>query len=287
MTNDLIFKPDIYAKTFDCEPDVAGGFIADGTDKVTLTFDKADVLPVPFRTGYIFKGWKSDNLGGIFTDENGNMLAPLTKELKNEKFTAEWEAKTITLTFDSNGGSTINPVTAKFGTDVPAIAEPVKEGYTFTGWTPAVPKTMPAEDTSFIAGWKINRHTISFDTDGGNTINPITQDYGTAIVAPANPVKKGYTFKEWTPAVPETMPDRDVTVTAKWTINKYVVSFDLAGGKIDGKETYEIEQNYNAKVAAPQNPVKTGYTFLGWHLTQRRGTDFPVHARRRKRYSHR
>ena len=264
VTNDLIFKPDIYAKTFDCELDVAGGFIADGTDKVTLTFDKADVLPVPFRTGYIFKGWKSDNLGGIFTDENGNMLAPLTKELKNEKFTAEWEAKTITLTFDSNGGSTINPVTAKFGTDVPAIAEPVKEGYTFTGWTPAVPKTMPAEDMSFVAGWKINRHTISFDTDGGNTISPITQDYETAIVAPANPVKKGYTFKEWTPAVPETMPDRDVTVTAKWTINKYVVSFDLAGGKIDGKETYEIEQNYNAKVAAPQNPVKTGYTFLGW-----------------------
>ena len=264
VTNDLTFIPDIHAKTFDCELDVAGGFIADGTDKVTLTFDKADVLPVPSRTGYIFKGWKSDNLGGIFTDENGNMLAPLTKELKNEKFTAEWEAKTITLTFDSNGGSAVNPVTAKFGTDVPAIAEPVKEGYTFTGWTPAVPKTMPAEDTSFVAGWKINRHTISFDTDGGNTINPITQDYGTAIVAPANPVKKGYTFKEWSPAVPETMPDRDVTVTAKWTINKYVVSFDLAGGKIDGKETYEIEQNYNTKVAAPQNPVKTGYTFLGW-----------------------
>ncbi len=264
VTNDLTFIPDIHAKTFDCELDVAGGFIADGTNKVTLTFDKADVLPVPSRTGYVFKGWKSDNLGGIFTDENGNMLAPLTKELKNEKFTAEWEAKTITLTFDSNGGSAVNPVTAKFGTDVPAIAEPVKEGYTFTGWTPAVPKTMPAEDMSFVAGWKINRHTISFDTDGGNTISPITQDYGTAIAAPANPVKKGYTFKEWSPAVPETMPDRDVTVTAKWTINKYVVSFDLAGGKIDGKETYEIEQNYNTKVAAPQNPVKTGYTFLGW-----------------------
>lgn len=68
------------------------------------------------------------------------MLAPLTKELKNEKFTAEWEAKTITLTFDSNGGSTINPVTAKFGTDVPAIAEPVKEGYTFTAGRLPYPK---------------------------------------------------------------------------------------------------------------------------------------------------
>ena len=51
----------------------------------------------------------------------------------------EWEAKTITLTFDSNGGSTVNPVTAKFGTEVPAIDVPQKEGYTFTGWTPAVP----------------------------------------------------------------------------------------------------------------------------------------------------
>lgn len=52
VTNDLIFKPDIYAKTFDCELDVAGGFIADGTDKVTLTFDKADVLP--FRPHRIY-----------------------------------------------------------------------------------------------------------------------------------------------------------------------------------------------------------------------------------------
>lgn len=275
VTENLVFTPDIHAKKFECALDAAGGFIADGTDKVTLTFDKADVLPVPARTGYIFKGWKSDNLGGIFTDENGNMLAPLTKELKNEKFTAEWEAKTIMLTFDSNGGSTVNPVTAKFGTDVPAIAEPEKEGYTFTGWTPAVPKTMPAEDMSFVAGWKINRHTIRFDTDGGNTINSITQDYGTAIVAPANPVKRGYTFNEWSPAVPETMPDRDMTITAKWTINKYIVYFNLAGGKIDGNETYEIEQNYNTKVAAPQNPVKTGYTFLGWLNAKGEEQTFP------------
>ena len=275
VTNDLTFVPDIHAKTFDCELDAAGGFIADGANKATLTFDQAGVLPVPSRTGYIFKGWKSDNLGGIFTDENGNMLAPLTKELKNEKFTAEWEAKTITLTFDSNGGSTVNPVTAKFGTEVPAIDVPQKEGYTFTGWTPAVPKTMPAEDAAFVAGWKINRHAIYFDTDGGNTINPITQDYGTTIAPPSDPVRRGYTFNGWSPAVPETMPDRDVTVTAKWTINKYVVSFDLAGGKIDGKETYETEQDYNTKVAAPQNPVKTGYTFLGWLNAKGEEQTFP------------
>lgn len=275
VTNNLTFVPDIHAKTFDCELDAAGGFIADGANKATLTFDQAGVLPVPSRTGYIFKGWKSDNLGGIFTDENGNMLAPLTKELKNEKFTAEWEAKTITLTFDSNGGSTVNPVTAKFGTEVPAIDVPQKEGYTFTGWTPAVPKTMPAEDAAFVAGWKINRHAIYFDTDGGNTINPITQDYGTTIAPPSDPVRRGYTFNGWLPAVPETMPDRDVTVTAKWTINKYVVSFDLAGGKIDGKETYETEQDYNTKVAAPQNPAKTGYTFLGWLNAKGEEQTFP------------
>ena len=62
-------------------------------------------------------------------------------------------------------------------------------------------------------------YTLTFDTNGGSTIAPITQDYGTAITAPADPTKTGYTFAGWTPAIPATMPAENLTVTAQWRYN--------------------------------------------------------------------
>ena len=75
---------------------------------------------------------------------------------------------------------------------------------------------MPAEDLTIKAKWKINRYTITFDTDGGNKINPITLDYGTTITKPANPTKSGYTFMGWSPEIPDKMPARNLTVKAQW-----------------------------------------------------------------------
>ena len=69
-----------------------------------------------------------------------------------------------------------------------------------------VPATMPAENMTIKAKWTVNQYTLTFDTNGGSTIAPITQDYGTAITAPADPTKTGYTFAGWTPAIPATMP---------------------------------------------------------------------------------
>lgn len=65
---------------------------------------------------------------------------------------------------------------------------------------------MPAENITVKAQWKINQYTITFDTNGGSDIAPITQDYGTEITAPDNPTRKGYTFKGWDKEIPETMP---------------------------------------------------------------------------------
>lgn len=66
------------------------------------------------------------------------------------------------------------------------------------------------------AQWRINQYTITFDTDGGSAIAPITQDYGTAITAPAAPTKTGYTFAGWDRTIPNTMPAEDLTLTAHW-----------------------------------------------------------------------
>ena len=76
--------------------------------------------------------------------------------------------------------------------------------------------TVPAENITITAQWKINQYTITFDTAGGSEIAPITQDYGTAITAPANPTREGYTFVGWDKEIPQTMPAENITITAQW-----------------------------------------------------------------------
>ena len=64
--------------------------------------------------------------------------------------------------------------------------------------------------------WNTNQYTITFDTAGGSEIAPITQDYGTAITAPAAPTREGYTFIGWDREIPTTMPAENITLKAKW-----------------------------------------------------------------------
>lgn len=64
--------------------------------------------------------------------------------------------------------------------------------------------------------WNTNKYTITFDTNGGSEIAPITQDYGTAITSPADPTREGYTFIGWDMEIPTTMPAENITLKAKW-----------------------------------------------------------------------
>jgi uncharacterized repeat protein (TIGR02543 family) len=64
--------------------------------------------------------------------------------------------------------------------------------------------------------WNTNKYTITFDTAGGSEIAPITQDYGTAITAPADPTREGYTFTGWDTEIPTTMPAENITLKARW-----------------------------------------------------------------------
>ena len=96
---------------------------------------------------------------------------------------------------------------------------------------------MPAENMTIKAKWTVNQYTLTFDTNGGSTIAPITQDYGTAITAPADPTKTDYTFAGWTPAIPTTMPAENLTVTAQWRYN---------GGGSSGYSYYTIKATAGA-----------------------------------------
>ena len=168
--------------------------------------EKAIEPDVPSRQGYQFTDWYLDNTKYDFN----------TAVTKDMTLTAKWTVNSYTITFDTDGGSAIDPITQDYGTAIIAPADPTREGYTFIGWDKAIPATMPAEDLTVTAQWRINQYTIAFDTDGGSAIAPITQDYGTQITAPADPTREGYTFIGWDKAIPATMPAESITITAQW-----------------------------------------------------------------------
>ena len=231
-------------------------------NQYTITFDTnggSEIAPItqdygteitapdtPTRKGYTFKGWDKE--------------IPETMPAENITVKAQWEINQYTITFDTNGGSEIAPITQDYGTEITAPDTPTRKGYTFKGWDKEIPETMPAENITVKAQWEINQYTITFDTNGGSEIAPITQDYGTEITAPDTPTRKGYTFKGWDKEIPETMPAENITVKAQWEINQYTITFDTNGGS----EIAPITQDYGTEITAPDNPTRKGYTFKGW-----------------------
>ena len=204
--------------------------------------------------GCTFGGWnKVDGTAWNYASD---------KVTDNITLYAKWTANTYTITFDTAGGSEIAPITQDYGTSIAAPADPTREGYTFIGWDREIPTTMPAENMTVTAQWEINRYTTTFDAAGGSEIAPITQDYGTAIVSPADPTREGYTFIGWDREIPETMPAGNMTVTAQWEINRYTITFDAAGGS----EIAPITQDYGTAIVSPADPTREGYTFIGWDM---------------------
>ncbi|NLB51296.1 MAG: hypothetical protein GX809_06940, partial [Clostridiaceae bacterium] len=102
------------------------------------------------------------------------------------------------------------------------------EGHTFLGWEGNYSNVL--KDETVKALWKTNRYTISFDSAGGSDLPSISQDYGTEIKRPADPVREGYTFLGWDQEVPESMPAGDLKLTAQWKINKHRLTFYTACG---------------------------------------------------------
>ena len=207
----------------------------------------------PTKPGHTFNGWYTDSA----LTQAWNFDDWVTGELK---LYAGWTVNQYTITFDTAGGSEIAPITQDYGTAITAPADPTREGYTFIGWDTEIPTTMPAEDMTVTAQWEINRYTITFDTAGGSEIAPITQDYGTAITAPADPTREGYSFIGWDMEIPETVPAENMTVTAQWEINRYTITFDTAGGS----EIAPITQDYGTNITSPADPTREGYSFIGW-----------------------
>jgi len=237
-------------------------------ESITAGFETVITAPtIPQKEGYTFNGWYQ-------VESFTNLFVFATMPLTDFTLYAKWTINQYTITFDSKGGSAVDPITQEYATSVASPADPTKYGHDFSGWyvdneftQPFVFETMPAQNITLFAKWSLNRVGVIFDSNGGSDVETIVNDFGTAISKPADPEKSGYTFVNWFSdealSVPYeflTMPGETITLYAKWQINQYTISFNSNGGSA----VTAINQDYASVVTAPENPVKDGYTFLGW-----------------------
>lgn len=248
--------------------------------------------------------------------------------------TVNVNARTFCITWDVDG-TLYTQLVPEFSPIVPNV-EPEKTGYTFTGWSPALPEYMPSENVVFTATWSINSYNLTFDATGGtfndgNSTKVIRAEYNSRISEPETPTRAGYDFAGWDSYIPSRMPAQNLTIRATWTprndtrytVKTYIMKADgqyavtsetfygtteetvttsyngnigtgmflntsrsVLSGQIAGdgslvlsiyidRYKYSLitiadddetttEYYYGQTVTQPQDPVKPGFSFMGW-----------------------
>ena len=117
-----------------------------------------------------------------------------------------------------------------------------------------------------ITGEVIGAYTVTFQSEGGSEVASQIRANAPAD-RPADPTKEGHTFIGWYNGEDkwnfETLVTTDLTLTAKWQVNQYTITFKPENGGQD----IVIKQDYGTAITTPANPTKTGYTFAGWDKT--------------------
>lgn len=248
----------------------------------TLRYGYITSLPTPTRNGYSFTGWYSDA-------KNGTMVDDYTTVLQNANHTlyAHWSANEYTIIFEENGGSTVENITQAFETPVLKPSDPTKTGYTFTGWYSDEDctqeytfTTMPLNGITLYAGWEANTYTVTLNTQGGTSKDPLIVTYDSTYVGLTNASgKTGYEFVGWfTEAEGGIQITKNSTVNitenqilyAHWRSKEYTLTLNHNYGETP--TTQEITVTYDQLIPTVIPPTRDGYTFLGYYTNAGGGT---------------
>ena len=251
----------------------------DGDDWLCEISYDPDLYVAKFNTAF-------PNLKHVRNDEK---IVPVTLIWAD----GSWQLKTqgsvhvteeYTVTFNAYGGfPTPDEQHVKSGEKAVLPAEPTLKGHTFAFWylgddeenaTAYDFDTPVTGDITLTAKWNINKYTVTFNSYGGTPVPPAQEvEYGLTATKPDAPTLKGYTFAFWYLGDDEqnataydfnTPVTENITLTAKWNINKYTVTFNSYGGT-PVPPAQEVEYGLTATEPATA-PTKTGYTFDGWYL---------------------
>ena len=215
----------------------------DGEVYETITLDygtSIELLPEPTKEGYTFSGWSE---------------SPATMPASDVEVTGSFIINSYNLIYKVDG-EVYETVSVEYGSAITLLEEPVKDGYTFSGWSKA-PATMPARDVEVTGSFSVNSYNLIYKVDG-EVYETITLNYGTSIELLPEPTKTGYTFSGWGEA-PATMPAREVEVTGSFNVNSYNLVY-----KVDGEVYETVSVEYGSAITLLDEPIKEGYTFSGW-----------------------
>lgn len=240
--------------------------------ELTISGNKMSMPTEPKMDYYTFDGW--------YTDEALTKKFDFSIPTKTFTLYAKFEPTVYKITYVLNGGTNPQNQVLEYTVEntLVTLLNPTKTGYTFVGWftddkfTSSVVTELKNEhgDKTFYANYSINKYTISFNTNAGTEVEPITQNYQTSVSAPSSPAKNGYKFEGWysdsalkNKYTFTTMPAKDITLYAKWSLENYKITYNLEGGanNKNNPSSFTVESND----ITLQSPTKTGYKFVGWY----------------------
>lgn len=213
-----------------------------GNPATTATVKKADFVlrPAdPVRAGYDFRGW-------FLAADTSQIVKFDVPIYEDQYYIALWKPSQYTVTFDSAGGSPVANQSIESGKAAVKPADPTRSGYTFTGWFTgdaaydfAAPVTA---NLTLTARWsEIKKWNVTFDSQGGSAVAPISVDEGKTAVKPADPIRDQYAFGGWFLSGKRydfnTPVSADLTLAARW--DRVYPEYDLKKligepGKLDG-----------------------------------------------------
>lgn len=280
-TWNFYYSPNKYTVTF-ATPDES--YQPEGGSGTTAVYGEDFVLPTikPVQDGYTFNGWFFDLDGATYNA--GSKIKWAYAE--NGTFTAQWSANAYTATYDSNGGSKIEPATATaYYGDIFDITEtiPTKLGYAFGGWLAQTEdgtkigvvsaggrfSWMYTSNITFNAQWTVVDYTVTLDPVGGSVSETtLTKSYGGKYGNLPTPVRSGYVFDGWyldkdytEPVNSETILTTagDHTLYAKWSQGEYSITYI-----VDGAKYRTVTYGFGDEITPLAYPTKAGHTFSGW-----------------------
>ncbi len=211
------------------------------------------------KTGYTFTGWdtQSDGNGTGYADG-----ASYTMPTEATTLYAQWSLNSYTVSFESNGGTSVTSQNENYSTVVSEPTAPTKTGYTFVDWYvdsgfntiwDFVNDLVGTSDFTLYADWNLNNYLVSFDVDGGTVVSSQTIDYATLVTEPSDPTRTGYIFDGWysdesTTSIwdfsSDTVPAKNMNLYAKWDM---IIDSNLSDLDVDGyalNETFASSTTY-------------------------------------------
>ena len=250
-----------------------------GCSQKTIEVDgKYGNLCTPTKLGYTFIGWYDKKTNGNKVNEN-----TILTEDNNQTIYAYYEKNEYTINFNTNGGSVCDNKTILMDEEYGELCTPSKKGYTFLGWydkeingNKITSKTIlrDATNKTLYSYWKANEYKVTYKTNKNYVCTPTSVTYGGFYTDLCTPSTKGYTFLGWYTKNGDKVENNsiylltsDQELTAKWEAKKYTLTFHNEGESVF--KTKEI--TFDEKYGELYNPLKTGYTFLGWYDDKKNG----------------